>query len=179
QVEKTPNNVALVFEGEELTYHELNQSANQLAHQIRSQYQVKYQTSLKPNTLIALYLDRSLEMVMSILAVLKAGGAYVPIAPEYPQARTTFMFEDTAAPFIITQAHYEAQLREWLCADEQNCTVLSIDGESAENSLAEYSVSNPISINQPADLAYVIYTSGTTGQPKGVMMAHVGIINRL
>ncbi|MCL1128021.1 amino acid adenylation domain-containing protein, partial [Shewanella surugensis] len=182
-------NIALVFEGSELTYDELNQRANQLAHHIRSQYQELHQTSLKPDTLIALYLDRSLEMVISILAVLKAGGAYVPIAPEYPQARTVFMLEDTTAPFIITQSHYEAQLTEWFSAVELDCTVLPVNGESIsnndagdenstnENSLAAYPVDNLISVNQSSDLAYVIYTSGTTGQPKGVMIEHKSVIN--
>ncbi|MCL1127447.1 non-ribosomal peptide synthetase, partial [Shewanella surugensis] len=178
-------NIALVFEGSELTYDELNQRANQLAHHIRSQYQELHQTSLKPDTLIALYLDRSLEMVISILAVLKAGGAYVPIAPEYPQARTTFMLEDTAAPFIITQAHYEAQLSEWLRASELDCTVIPVNGERTnndsvnENSLAAYPSDNLFSINRSSDLAYVIYTSGTTGQPKGVMIEHTCVINYL
>ncbi|WP_298776746.1 AMP-binding protein, partial [uncultured Shewanella sp.] len=90
QVEKTPDNIALVFsnnqfDDEQLTYAELNARANQLAHHIRIQYQAQHNQPLAPDTLIALYLDRSLEMVISILAVLKAGGAYVPISPEYPQ----------------------------------------------------------------------------------------------
>ncbi|MCL1123842.1 non-ribosomal peptide synthetase, partial [Shewanella surugensis] len=186
QVAKTPDNIALVFEEKTLTYDELNQSANQFAHHIRSQYQTKYQVSLKPDTLIALYLDRSLEMVISILAVLKAGSAYVPIAPEYPQARTLFMLQDTAASFIITQAHYEVKLSEWLSAGELDCTVLPVDENSVNNNsadnettIASQSNDNPLPINQSSDLAYVIYTSGTTGQPKGVMIEHAGIANRL
>jgi non-ribosomal peptide synthetase component F len=95
QVDKTPDNVALVFEEESLTYRQLNEIANQLAHAIRAYYQNKNSQGIKPDTLIGLYLDRSLDMVISILGVLKAGGAYVPISPEYPQLRVQFMFEDT------------------------------------------------------------------------------------
>ncbi|WP_298776692.1 amino acid adenylation domain-containing protein, partial [uncultured Shewanella sp.] len=174
QVEKTPNGTALVFEESELTYHELNQKANQLAHYLRSQYQDKYHTPLQPDTLIALYLDRSLEMIISILAVLKAGGAYVPIAPEYPQARTTFMLEDTMAAFIITQAHYRTQLSDWIVDTELSIDVLEADDDAL---LASQPNTNPIAINQASDLAYVIYTSGTTGKPKGVMIEHKGVIN--
>ena len=84
QVDKTPNNIALVFEEESLTYRQLNNKANQLAHAIRAHYQENFPQVIKADTLIGLYLDRSLEMVISILGVLKAGGAYVPISPEYP-----------------------------------------------------------------------------------------------
>ncbi|WP_145956970.1 AMP-binding protein, partial [Xenorhabdus miraniensis] len=87
QVEITPDNVALVFEGETLTYRQLNERANQLANAIRVHYQQQKNAPLQAGTLIALYLDRSLEMVISILAVLKAGGAYVPISPAYPAER--------------------------------------------------------------------------------------------
>ena len=94
QVKKTPQSIALVFENEKLTYHELNVRANKLAHTIRAQYRDEYGTDLQPDTLIALYLDRGLEMVISILAVLKSGGAYVPISPEYPKNRTTYILAD-------------------------------------------------------------------------------------
>jgi non-ribosomal peptide synthetase component F len=83
QVKKTPNNIALVFEGESLTYRTLNERANQLAHYLREQYQQTHHTTLKPDTLIALCLERSFEMVIGILGVLKAGGAYVPVEPSY------------------------------------------------------------------------------------------------
>ncbi|WP_299497302.1 non-ribosomal peptide synthetase, partial [uncultured Shewanella sp.] len=195
QVLKTPDNIALVFEESELTYKILNERANQLAHSIRSQYQEKYQSELKPDTLIALYLDRSLEMFVSILAVLKAGGAYVPIAVEFPRARTLFVLQDTNAAFIITQTHYQTQLTEWLNAADLDCTVIPVMVDSANgdrtkhqnadinslvySNLASYSSDNPACINKHSDLAYVIYTSGTTGTPKGVMIEHSAIINRL
>ncbi|KKL65726.1 hypothetical protein LCGC14_2152110, partial [marine sediment metagenome] len=114
QVEKTPDNIALVFEDEQLSYRELNQRANQLARVIRELYQHSQSKPLAPDTLIALYLDRSLEMVISILAVLKAGGAYVPIAPEYPKERTLFMLEDTEAALVITQKQYLTRWDDWL-----------------------------------------------------------------
>ncbi|WP_299009149.1 non-ribosomal peptide synthetase, partial [uncultured Shewanella sp.] len=173
QVEKTPNNVALVFEGAELTYLELNQSANQLARHIRSQYQVKFQHKLRPDTLIALYVDRSLEMIISILAVLKAGGAYVPIAPEYPQKRTVFMLKDTNVPFVITQSHYVSRLSDWLNDNVVECEQLVVNDEI----LSLQTTDNLTLVNQATDLAYVIYTSGTTGQPKGVMVEHSSLVN--
>ncbi|MCL1127358.1 non-ribosomal peptide synthetase [Shewanella surugensis] len=209
QVEKTPSNIALVFndssnnqfEGEQLTYQELNERANLLAHHIRAQYQEKHQQPLRPDTLIALYLERSLELIISILAVLKAGGAYVPISPEYPADRTLFMLNDTQASFVITQGHYQAKLNAWL--DEagvdgqlegsrnfednsyQRCTIVSSDSilsgsiSSDDDEWTPLPCTNPSVINQAADLAYVIYTSGTTGQPKGVMIEHKAVINRL
>ncbi|WP_299005916.1 non-ribosomal peptide synthetase/type I polyketide synthase [uncultured Shewanella sp.] len=175
QVERTPNNIALVFEGEELTYLELNQKANQLAYRIRKHYENRYHDPLKPDTLIALYLDRSLEMVISMLAVLKAGGAYVPLALEYPKARTVFMLQDTNAPFVITQRHYQALLNDWLNDAELSSHVIELD----DISLCSQSSHNPAYINQTTDLAYVIYTSGTTGQPKGVMNTHGNLLNLL
>jgi non-ribosomal peptide synthetase component F len=87
QVDKTPNNIALVFAEQKLTYRQLNEKANQLAYAIRAHYQNNNYQGIKADTLIGLYLDRSLDMVISILGVLKAGGAYVPISPEYPRLR--------------------------------------------------------------------------------------------
>ncbi|WP_036757555.1 AMP-binding protein, partial [Photobacterium galatheae] len=110
QVARTPDNIALVFEGQSLTYRELNGRANQLARQIRQTYREIQQTALSADTLVALYLDRSPEMVISILAVLKAGAAYVPISPEYPAERSTFILEDTRAPVVITHAPQRAQV---------------------------------------------------------------------
>ncbi|WP_299005771.1 non-ribosomal peptide synthetase [uncultured Shewanella sp.] len=173
QVERTPDNIALVFEGIELTYYELNQRANQLAHYLRGQYQEKYHIPLKPDTLIALYLDRSFEMVISMLAVLKAGGAYVPIAPEYPKARTVFMLNDTNAPFVITQVHYQTKLSEWISEAQLSTSLIQADDEG----LASQALDNLTLMSQASDLAYVIYTSGTTGQPKGVMVEHQCIVN--
>ncbi|WP_426578546.1 amino acid adenylation domain-containing protein [Xenorhabdus stockiae] len=170
QVARTPDHVALVFEGESLTYHQLNQRANQLAHAIRERYQKQHHQTMQADTPIALYFDRSPEMIISILAVLKAGGAYVPVSPEYPTERVQFILTDTATLCVLTQQHYLTTLRPLagssilIAADNQADTV-------------SQPVENPDSISKPTDLAYIIYTSGTTGQPKGVMIEHTGANN--
>ncbi|MDP5138364.1 amino acid adenylation domain-containing protein, partial [Rheinheimera baltica] len=169
QVEKTPNNIALVFEGEELTYQQLNQRANQLACAIRENYQLQTGTPLQPDTLIALYFDRSLEMIISIMAVLKAGGAYVPISPEYPQARTQFVLEDTQSVLVLTQQQHVARLTEWIAELANPPSLLDTDDLAC---FSHHPQANLKPMSGPSDLAYVIYTSGTTGQPKGVMIEH-------
>ncbi len=175
QVDKTPDNIALVFENQQLTYRELNLRANQLARQIRTTYQQRHGSTLSPDTLIALYLDRSPEMIISILAVLKAGGAYVPVAPEYPQSRTLFILEDTKAPLLLTQSHYADQLDGWISKlKEQPPVLIATDQMSV---MANYATENLSPVSKAMDLAYVIYTSGTTGQPKGVMIKHESVIN--
>jgi non-ribosomal peptide synthetase component F len=98
QVIKTPNNVAVVYEDHELTYQQLNEKANQLAHYLRS-------LGVGPDTLVAIAVERSLEMIIGLLGILKAGGAYVPLDPSYPSERLQFMLEDTNASVLITQAH--------------------------------------------------------------------------
>ncbi|WP_416778066.1 amino acid adenylation domain-containing protein [Xenorhabdus budapestensis] len=174
QVVATPDNIALVFEGESLTYRQLNERANQLASAICEHYQQQYHAPMPADTPVALYLDRSLEMVISMLAVLKAGGAYVPISPEYPAERVRFILADTQAPCVVTQQRHLPVLETYceilpvqpalIAADDQAVTA----GQPAEN---------PALINQPTDLAYIIYTSGTTGQPKGVMVEHSSVLN--
>ncbi len=111
QVEATPNNVALVFEKEELTYKQLNEQSNQLARYIRKQYQAITNQELQADTLIPLCLERSLDMVIGILAVMKSGGAYVPMDPEYPEERFKHILSDTAAKLVITQSHLEQRLK--------------------------------------------------------------------
>ncbi|WP_444876157.1 amino acid adenylation domain-containing protein [Xenorhabdus yunnanensis] len=174
QVERTPDNVALVFEGETLTYRQLNQRANQLAGVIRERCQQYHAVPLQADTPIALYLDRSLDMVISILAVLKAGGAYVPISPEYPSERVQFILADTAAPCVVTQQRHCTALTAYTrTLAEQPAriqpTLIAADDQTIT---AGQPVENPAPINKPTDLAYIIYTSGTTGHPKGVMIEH-------
>ncbi len=175
QVDKTPDNIALVFENQQLTYRQLNLRANQLARQIRATYQQRHGSTLSPDTLIALYLDRSPEMIISILAVLKAGGAYVPVAQEYPQSRTLFILEDTKAPLLLTQSHYTGQLDGWISKLQEQPPVLIATDQMSD--MANYATDNLSSVSKAQDLAYVIYTSGTTGQPKGVMIKHESVIN--
>ncbi|WP_235428074.1 non-ribosomal peptide synthetase [Xenorhabdus khoisanae] len=189
QVETTPDNVALVFEGETLTYRQLNERANQLAHAIRGNYQQQYDQQqcdqqlcdqqqrnapLQADTPIALYLDRSPEMVISMLAVLKAGGAYVPISPEYPAERVSFILQDIRTPYVITQQRHLATLKEYTQTWVEQPTLIAADDQTIT---AGQPVENPAPVNKPTDLAYIIYTSGTTGQPKGVMIEHTSVNN--
>ncbi|HEY7492545.1 MAG TPA: amino acid adenylation domain-containing protein, partial [Candidatus Tectomicrobia bacterium] len=161
QVEHTPNHVAIVFEGEPLTYRELNARANQLAHYLRT-------LGVKPDVLVGMYMERSLEMVIGILGILKAGGAYVPMDPAYPRERLAFMLEETQTPVLLTQQSLRAGLPEHtahvICLDTQWDTMAS---ERADNPLVEIT---------PDALAYVIYTSGSTGQPKGVLVTHYQVV---
>ena len=166
QVEKNPNNVALSYKGEKLSYTELNSKANQLARHIREVYFQKNKVELAPNTLINLCLDRSLEMIVGILATMKAGGAYVPIDPGFPADRINFIIEDTNADIILTQS--SVGLKN--IAKTQDQIVVEIDLDS--DLFKEKEKSNLQFAIESTDLAYVIYTSGTTGKPKGVMMSH-------
>ncbi|MCL5261004.1 MAG: amino acid adenylation domain-containing protein, partial [Gammaproteobacteria bacterium] len=165
QVTNTPQNIAAVFEGRELTYQELNAKANQLARHIRKQYQ-----ELKPDTLIALCLDRSLEMIIAILAVLKAGGAYVPIDPDCPLERISFILKDTQAKLLITQEHLQPKLKK------HKIDVVVIDNAEIQHQLNYYQAHSLTPKAQSNNLAYVIYTSGTTGDPKGVLQTQHNVI---
>src|SRR5215208_4504315 len=162
QVARTPAATALVFEDEHLSYAELNQRANQLAHHLQT-------LGVGPEVLVGILMERSVEMVVSLLAVLKAGGAYVPLDPQYPAERVAFMLADTSAPVLLTQQRLLASLPEHeaqvVCVDQ-----LDQDAESTAN--PESAVSN-------ANLAYMIYTSGSTGRPKGVMVPHAAIANHM
>jgi len=166
QAERIPQDIALVFEDQILSYGELNEKSNQLARGIRKEYQQRTHQELRPDTLIVLCLDRSLEMVISILAVLKAGGAYVPIDPAYPQERIHWMLEDTDTAMILSLRSQEESLRSKLPAEK----IMYIDLD--EEWYQWEDKSNLPLISQPQDLAYIIYTSGTTGKPKGVMVEH-------
>ncbi|WP_155362098.1 non-ribosomal peptide synthetase, partial [Xenorhabdus bovienii] len=166
----TPDNVALVFEGVTLTYRQVNERANQLAVVIRERYQQQRHAPMPADTPIALYLDRSLEMVISMLAVLKAGSAYVPMSPEYPPERIRFILTDTAAPCVVTQQRHLTALGEY----PHTLSLIAADDLSVT---AGRPVDNPVPANTSTDLAYIIYTSGTTGQPKGVMVEHASVIN--
>ena len=162
QAERTPDNIALVCKGEELTYRELNERANQLAHYLQRR-------GVNTETLVGVCLERSIEMVTALLAILKAGGAYVPLDPQYPQARLAYILEEAATPIVLTQEHLSKNLPR-----PQSETFFSLD--SAWDQLAEYPTSKPGSDVTPANLAYVIYTSGSTGHPKGVQIQHESAI---
>ena len=171
QVEKTPDNIALVYEEQQLSYKQLNEKSNQLARHIRTAFQHRAAHELTPDTLIALWMDRSLEMVIGILAILKAGGAYVPIDTNYPQDRIDYILEDTRAQLILSQR----QLSDGSNAQLPTDKVIYID--LAEQFYKEGDTSNLQPHSKATDLAYVIYTSGTTGKPKGVKIAHKSLNN--
>ena len=164
QVERTPDAIAVVFENQKLTYRELNERANQLAHYLQK-------LGVKPEVLVGICVERSLEMAIGILGILKAGGAYVPLDPSYPQERLRYMLEDTSVPMLLTQRHLVDRLPSYqariLCLDSDWDVTF---GESQEN---------PINGVQGWNLAYVIYTSGSTGKPKGVMVSHQAISNHM
>ena len=162
QAELRPDAVAVVFEGESLTYRELNQRANRLAHFLR-------RLGVAPGALVAIHLDRSLEMIVGILAVLKAGGAYLPLDPTYPVDRLAYMIDDANAPVLLTHP----ALAERLPACRAH--VVLLDKEIPSSSAVE--TQNPPSLASLEDLAYVIYTSGSTGKPKGTLIEHRGVSN--
>ncbi|MDB6059211.1 MAG: amino acid adenylation domain protein, partial [Verrucomicrobiales bacterium] len=157
QVAANPEGVAVTYNGEGLTYAELNGRANQLAHYLQS-------AGIKPGTHVALFLDRSLEMVVAIVAVLKAGGAYVPIDLAYPQQRQAFMLEDAEAPVVLTQSALAKSL------PETAARVICLDLE--QDAIATESTANVEARTSGEDIAYIIYTSGSTGKPKGVRVCH-------
>ncbi|MGG3806588.1 amino acid adenylation domain-containing protein [Metabacillus fastidiosus] len=159
QVQETPYNIAVVFEEKELSYAELNEKANKLARTLREK-------GIKQGSIAGIMVDRSIEMVVGIIAILKAGGAYLPIDPDYPTERIKFMLKDSMADIILTQDHFIKRMNfheEVVNIDELN--MYHVNGSNLKN------------ISSPSDLAYVIYTSGTTGTPKGVMVEHKNIIN--
>ena len=170
QAEKLPENIALVYEGDQLTYKELNEKSNQLARHIRAQYFDRTRQELKPDTLIALFTDRSLEMVICILAVLKAGGAYVPLETKYPQDRIIYILEDTRSELILCRRRSSKIVQRKLPEDK----ILYID--LTEDFYVNEATTDLEQHSQSTDLAYVIYTSGTTGNPKGVMVTHKNVV---
>jgi amino acid adenylation domain-containing protein len=141
----------------ELTYAELNSRANQLAHQLRRR-------GVGPETLVALLLERSVELVIAILGVVKAGGAYVPIDPDYPESRLEFVLQDSGSRVLITQQDLAERVRHL------DCDMLCLDAD--RELIAREATSNPALVVGPENLAYVIYTSGSTGKPKGVLVTH-------
>ena len=173
QVEQTPEAVAVVFEGEALTYRELDERANQLAHYLRREYGVG------PEVRVALCLERSLEMVVAILGVLKAGGAYVPLDPGYPVERLRFMLEDSGASLLLTTGAVSAGTRHDLIGATPGLLNADLDQSEFIQRVANESRGVPSPMAGAAHLAYVLYTSGSTGRPKGVATPHAGVVNYL
>ena len=175
QVNKTPENIALIFEDEKLNYKELNKKSNQLAHLIRAKYKKQNKKDLKPDSLIGLCVERSLDMIIGILGILKAGAAYVPLDPDYPQDRLEYMIEDSHEGLIITQKGIVA--RDGFLDKLHHDELLVIDSDEVKADLKKQSAANLEKVSGPDNLAYVIYTSGSTGKPKGTMLEQKSVIN--
>ena len=159
QVEKTPENIAVVYEEKEISYRELNKRANQLARVLREK-------GVGPDKIVGIMVERSLEMIVGIMGILKSGGIYLPINPEYPNERIEYMLEDSSADILLTQTQLGSKI-------EFSGDIIEMDKED----LYVGDSSNLNKINKPNDLAYIIYTSGTTGKPKGVMIEHKSMFN--
>ncbi|MBE9089428.1 amino acid adenylation domain-containing protein [Microcystis aeruginosa LEGE 11464] len=162
QVERTPDAIAVVFEEQSLTYAELNHRANQLAHYLQT-------LGVGAEVLVGISLERSLEMIIGLLAILKAGGAYLPLAPDYPTERLLFMLEDSQASFLITHSSLLEKL------PSSQATLICLD--HIQEQISQYSQDNLQNGLTVSNLANVIYTSGSTGKPKGVMVEHRGLVN--
>lgn len=161
QAEKTPDNIALIFNDSKMTYAELNERSNKLARTLRDK-------GVGSDKIVGIMTYRSLEMMVGILGILKAGGAYMPIDPDYPSERKSYMLKNSCTGILLTR-------HDLVSSVDFSGLILDLDDQS------NYSdeTSNPPKTNGPKDLAYVIYTSGSTGRPKGVMVEHTGVINRI
>ena len=162
QVLKTPDKTAVIFKNERLTYLELNKKSNQLAHYLRKQ-------GVGPGTLVGLCINRSLNMLMGLLAILKAGGTYIPLDPSYPSERLAYMLEDSKLPLLLTGGD--------LSGFASDIPVKITDLDALCEQISEENSENP-EYDVPQDnAAYVIYTSGSTGKPKGVQISHRALVN--
>ncbi len=163
QVERSPDRPAVTFAGTTLSYRDLDTAAASLTIRLSL-------LGLGPDVPVGLFAERSLEMVIALLAILKAGGAYLPIDPDYPAERVAYMLDDSRVPVLLVQDHLASRLPEH-CAQ-----VVTLAG-AANPPTRPVDLSSPIV--DPLNLAYVIYTSGSTGRPKGTLNSHRGIVNRL
>ncbi len=163
QVIKTPDSPAVISGNSKLSYKELNERANQIANYLLSK-------GVKSEALVAICMERSIDILAGMLGILKAGCAYVPIDPEYPAERIKYMLEDTASEFIITGKRSSQKLKVI-----ENVKLIDLDAEQL--TISKLPKDNLKISVKPNNLAYVIYTSGSTGLPKGVMVEHAGIMN--
>ncbi|MCB2298651.1 non-ribosomal peptide synthetase [Clostridium tagluense] len=161
QVEKTPNNIAVVFEDKELTYRELNERANSLARKLREK-------GVGTETIVGVIVERSIEMIVGIMAILKVGGAYLPINPEYPEDRIDYILKNSETKIVLTQSKFKEKIRLEIDICDLNDEVLY---KCSNDNLGKVANAN--------NLAYLIYTSGTTGNPKGVMITHDAVVNTI
>ncbi|WP_221362111.1 non-ribosomal peptide synthetase, partial [Streptomyces beigongshangae] len=162
QAHRTPDAVAVHFDGHDMTYAELNARANRVAHHLRG-------TGVGPETLVGVCLERGLDLLPALLGVLKAGGAYLPLDPSVPADRIGFMLADAAVPVVVTESAHEEML-----AGIHTGTLLVLDRD--REALAGQPDSNPVPAADADSLIYVIYTSGSTGRPKGVCLTHANVL---
>ena len=163
QVEKTPDNPALIFGGQILTYCELNEKSNQLARRLREK-------GVGPDIIVGIMVERSMEMIIGIMGILKSGGAYLPIDPDYPEERINFILEDSKPVILLTQSWLNARV---------GFSGEKINLDEVEFNQVQEKSKNLERVNHANNLAYVIYTSGSTGKPKGTLVEHQAIVNRL
>jgi tyrocidine synthetase-3 len=161
QVAGTPGRIAVVFQEQSLTYRELNSRSNSVAKVLRDQ-------GVRPDSIVAIMARRAPTLMIGILGILKAGGAYLPIDPDYPDERVAYMLRDSGATILLTQNNLLGQVKF-------TGTVIDLDRAG----LYQADAPNPENVNTSRDLAYVIYTSGSTGQPKGTMIEHYSVLNRI
>jgi amino acid adenylation domain-containing protein len=168
QARRNPDAIAVEHEGQSITYGELNARANQLAHLLREESQL-YSASSTQCQVVGIFLDRSPEMIVGVLAALKAGCAYVPLDPTYPRERIEFMLQDSGAGVLLARRDLHDTLPEF------SGRVVSFDGES--ESIDRRPSNDLEDATKASDIAYVMYTSGSTGKPKGVMIEHGALAN--
>jgi myxalamid-type polyketide synthase MxaB len=165
QARQNPDQVALIFEQQQLTYGELDRRANQLARHLQT-------LGVEPEALVGLYVERSLEMVVGLLGILKSGGAYVPLDPSFPEARLAYMIADSGMRVLVTNRQLDQRL------PVRPASILHLDADW--EAIARQKTTGPeLPARQPENLAYVLYTSGSTGKPKGVAIPHVAVANLL
>ncbi|GFN33044.1 non-ribosomal peptide synthetase [Paenibacillus xylaniclasticus] len=161
QVKRTPDSIAVIDDDVFMTYRELNARANRIAHELRAH-------GVRQDCLVGLLTERSIEMIVGIFGILKAGGAYVPLDPSYPKERIDFMLVDSGSQWLLGERHLLEGVK--FTGVKLDLEELSSQGEEKEN---------PAPLSNSNHLAYVIYTSGSTGMPKGVMVEHRSVVNRL
>ena len=164
QVAQTPDATAVVFEHQQLTFAELNTRANKLAHHLMK-------AGVKAEAPVAVFMERSIDMIAGLLGVLKAGGAWVPLDVSYPKERVAYVLEDSKARVVLTHERWRAAL------PESDCRLISLDTDWDQ--IENENDPNPATTATAESAAYVIYTSGSTGKPKGVVGLHGATVNRL
>ncbi|MBD2410736.1 amino acid adenylation domain-containing protein [Nostoc calcicola FACHB-3891] len=164
QTARTPNNIAVIFENEQLTYQQIERRANQLAHYLIA-------LGVKPEVRVGICVERSLDLIVALLGILKAGASYVPLDPAYPQDRLAFMLSDSQISILVTQQH----LLETLPSHQAKVVFLDTDRDA----IAAHQQNSPQTYIAADNLIYTIYTSGSTGKPKGVQITHGNVLNFL